>query len=99
LAFGLASGLAFALAFGLAFALAFGSGLIFCLGTHSFVILFLTVPLGHLFDLTYLTLSLIFPESAFDFTFRGDDDNFLDFKEDILEDSSVSVASVAGVIS
>jgi hypothetical protein len=70
---------------GLGFALVF----IFCLGTHSFVILFLTIPLGHLFDLTGLTLSLIFPESAFDFTLVGDDDNFLDFIDD----------SVAGWIS
>jgi hypothetical protein len=55
---------------------------IFCLGTHSFVILFRAIPLGHLFDLTGLTLSLLLAESAFDFSLVGDDDNFLEFIED-----------------
>jgi hypothetical protein len=53
--------------------------LLFCLGTHSFVILFRTIPLGHLFDLTGIILLL--PESIFDFAFAFD---FLGDDRDIL---------------
>jgi hypothetical protein len=63
------------------FASGFAFCLIFCLGTHSFVILFRTIPLGHLFDLTGIILFL--PESIFDFVFvfvfdfAGDDRDIL----------------------
>jgi hypothetical protein len=78
---------------GLGIGSGFALGFIFCLGTHSFVILFRTIPLGHLFDLTGLTLFLFLPESIFDFVFVFD---FTGDDRDILagDAGSVSGASV-----
>jgi hypothetical protein len=70
--------LAFDFVIVLGFDLVITDGCLFCLGTHSFVILCLTIPLGHLFNLIDIILFLLLPESTFDFTFDRDGDNVLD---------------------